>query len=150
MKCGLYPNIHGYEKYPGGESLLDLVERSKKAITELVLPHMWKAAKEGSTGIHVAIVSHNGFLSDMIPELLKMRTNQAAEDDGFVLLDNAAWTRVVINIEVRLVEQMIIHKLTLTRSTGKPLNRRGSVPTYGHARDQCQPSFALVLGDRCV
>jgi len=99
MKCGLYPPLRGLdEKYPGGESLIDLAERSKKAITQLVLPHMQKAAREGSTGIHVAVVSHGLCIGEMISELLKMNSNQAVETKYFGL-ENTAWTRVVINIE---------------------------------------------------
>jgi broad specificity phosphatase PhoE len=137
MKCGLYPPLRGLdEKYPEGESLLDLAERSKRAITQLVLPHMQKAAREGSTGIHIAVVSHGLCLGEMISELLKTSLNQAVETKYYGL-ENTAWTRVVVNIEVRVIEQMVIHKLTLTGSTGKPVNRRGSAPTYGHARNRC-------------
>jgi broad specificity phosphatase PhoE len=137
MKSGLYLPLRGLdEKYPGGESLLDLAERSKKAITQLLLPHMQKVVKEGSTGIHVAVVSHGLCLGEMISELLKMSANQAVETK-YNGLENTAWTRVVINIEVRVVERMVIRKLTLTGSTGKSANRRGSASTYGHASDRC-------------
>jgi broad specificity phosphatase PhoE len=98
-----YPNLRGPdEKFPGGESLNDLVERAKKAITQLVLPYIWKAAKEGSTDTHVAIVSHGHCLGAMISELLKMGGRHATAKH-YSGLFNTAWTRVVINIEVRTV-----------------------------------------------
>ncbi|KAH9973239.1 histidine phosphatase superfamily [Lactifluus volemus] len=105
MKCGLYPNcLSKDEKYPGGESRVDLVERSKKAITQLLLPHVWKAAKEGSTDTHLAVVGHGLCLYEIIYELLQMSPNQAVRwkfqyDDRYDYLNNAAWTRIVINIE---------------------------------------------------
>ena len=107
MKRGSYPRPHDGEKYPGGENLLDFAERSKKAITQLVLPLMWKVAKEGSTDIHVAVVSHGLFLFEMIYKLLQMSQNQAVDkgcDYVMPYLENGAWTRIVINIEVRVVE----------------------------------------------
>jgi hypothetical protein len=62
----------------------------------------------------------------MIYKLLQMSQNQAVDkgsDYVMPYLENGAWTRIVINIE-RVVEQMVIHKLTLTGSTGKPVNGR--------------------------
>jgi broad specificity phosphatase PhoE len=117
MRRDLYPSVETMdEKYPGGESLLDLLERSKKAITQLVLPHLWKAAKEGSTDTHVAVVGHGLCLQAIMYELLLMSSNQdvpgniKSYDDLDICapLYNAAWTRVVINIEVRVLEQMVI------------------------------------------
>jgi hypothetical protein len=103
---------------------------------------MWKAAKEGSTDTHLAVVGHGLCLYEIIYELLQMSSNQAVRwkfqyDDRYDYLNNAAWTRIVINIEVCVVEHMVFHKLILTGSTGKPLNRHGSAPTYGHGRDRC-------------
>jgi Histidine phosphatase superfamily (branch 1) len=147
MKRDLYPSVETIdEKYPGGESLLDLLERSKKAITQLVLPHLWKAAKEGSTDTHVAVVGHGLCLQAIMYELLLMSSNQTTvpgniksydDLDICVPLYNAAWTRVVINIEVRVLEQLVIQKLTRTGRIGKPVNRRGSAPTSGYAYDRC-------------
>ncbi|KAH9973236.1 histidine phosphatase superfamily [Lactifluus volemus] len=105
MKCGLYPELNREdEKYPGGESLVDLAERSKKALTQLVLPHIWKAAKEGSTDTHLAVVGHGRCLYEIIYELLQMSSNQAVKwkfdyVQKYDHLQNAAWTRVVINIK---------------------------------------------------
>jgi broad specificity phosphatase PhoE len=118
MKLGLYPEfISEDEKYPGGESVVDLGERSKKAITELLLPHVWKAAKEGSIDTHLAVVGHRRCLYEMIYELLQMSSNQAITckfdyTQEYDYLENANWIRVVIDIKVRVVEQMVIHKLT--------------------------------------
>jgi broad specificity phosphatase PhoE len=45
------------DRFRGGERIKDLAERVNSALEKLVLPHMWQAAKEGKTGIHVAAVS---------------------------------------------------------------------------------------------
>ncbi|KAI0252446.1 phosphoglycerate mutase, partial [Lactifluus subvellereus] len=101
MEMGIYPILYGAdEKFPGGESGNDLAERAKKAITQLVLPHVWQAAKQGRTEIHVAIVAHGLCISNMITELLGMSVNiNEGELGAYDGLLNTAWTRVVIDIE---------------------------------------------------
>jgi broad specificity phosphatase PhoE len=101
MAKGVYPVLHdgNDDKFPEGESINELARRAKEAITALVLPHVWRTAKEGKTGIHVAVVSHGLCISQIISELLKMSANHHEEEDYSGLL-NTAWTRVVIDIEV--------------------------------------------------
>ena len=50
--------LHRDERFPEGESLNDVAERTTQAIRELVLPNVWKAAREGVKGLHIAIASH--------------------------------------------------------------------------------------------
>jgi len=98
MANGVYPMLYGNdEKFPEGESINELAQRANGAITALVLPHVWQAAKEGKTGIHIAVVSHGLCISQMISELLKMSAKQDEGDYRGLL--NTAWTRVVIDIE---------------------------------------------------
>ena len=91
------------DKFPGGESINELGQRAHRAITTLVLPHVWQAAKDGKTGIHVAVVSHGLCISRMISEFLKMSANQAIGTVDYRGLLNTAWTRLVIDIEVRML-----------------------------------------------
>ncbi|KAI9458818.1 histidine phosphatase superfamily, partial [Russula earlei] len=110
MAKGVYPTLHNnHEKFPQGESVNELAERAKRAISAFVLPHVRQAAKEGKTGIHVAVVSHGLCITQMISELLKMSAtrDQARDHRG---LRNTAWTRVVVDIEVRALEKMIVHQ----------------------------------------
>jgi broad specificity phosphatase PhoE len=103
MGRGVYPSLHGAdEKFPGGESINELGQRAHRAITTLLLPHVWQAAKEGKSGIHVAVVSHGLCISQMISELLKMSTKQAIDIADYRGLLNTAWTRLVVDIEVRM------------------------------------------------
>jgi len=96
---GVYPVPHGNdEKFPDGESINDLAQRAKEAITTLVLPHVWQTAKEGKAGVHVAVVGHGLCISQLISQLLKMSANQDEERDYRGLL-NTAWARVVIESE---------------------------------------------------
>ncbi len=100
MAKGVYPVLYGDdEKFPEGESTKDLAERARTALAKFVLPHVWQAAKEGKTGIHVAIVSHGLCISELISELLKRSAKQGGETDHRGLW-NTAWTRVVVDIEV--------------------------------------------------
>jgi len=96
---GVYPVIHGEdEKFPEGESPNDLNKRARTALAKFVLPHVLQAAKDGKTGIHVAIVSHGLCISALIAELLKKSAKQSKETDHRGLW-NTAWTRVVVDIE---------------------------------------------------
>ena len=63
---GIFPTLHGRaEKFPGGESFDDLGRRANQAVNELVMPYVWKAAREGKKGVHVAIVSHGLCISEV-------------------------------------------------------------------------------------
>lgn len=105
MAKGVYPVPHGDdEKFPDGESINDLAQRAKEAITTFVLPHVWQTAKEGKTGVHVAVVGHGLCISHMVSQLLKMGAEYDEEQDYRGLL-NTAWIRVVIESEVRVLEQ---------------------------------------------
>ena len=106
MAKGVYPMLYrNDEKFPEGESIAELAQRANRANTALVLPHVWQAAKEGKTGIHIAVVSHGLCISQMISEMLKMSAKQVEGDYRGLL--NTAWTRLVIDIEVRTHGQMI-------------------------------------------
>ena len=105
MAKGVYPVPHGNdEKFTDGESINDLAQRAKEAITTIVLPHVWQAAKEGKADIHVAVVGHGLCISHMVSQLLKMGAKQDEELD-YRGLWNTAWTRVVVESEVRVLTQ---------------------------------------------
>jgi broad specificity phosphatase PhoE len=135
MAKGVYPMLYrNDEKFPEGESIDELAQRANRANTALVLPHVWQAAKEGKTGIHIAVVSHGLCISQMISELLKMSAKQDERDYRGLL--NTAWTRLVIDIEVRTHGQMIDISLCPTGSTGRPASSRGYGATAaGYARN---------------
>ncbi|KAF8272219.1 histidine phosphatase superfamily [Lactarius quietus] len=97
MAKGVYPAIYG-------ESPNDLNERARTALAKFVLPHVLQAAKDGKTGIHVAIVSHGLCISALTAELLKKSAKQSKETDHRGLW-NTAWTRVVVDIEPRRADQ---------------------------------------------
>jgi broad specificity phosphatase PhoE len=66
-----YPVLaHRNEKFPMGESLDDLGKRAEKAIRELVMPHVWKAAREGRKGVQLAVVSHGLCISEVLIHVL--------------------------------------------------------------------------------
>ncbi len=96
---GVYPICYGDDDRFPGESIKDLAERARIAPTKFVLPHVWQAAKEGKTGIHVAIVSRGLCISELISELLERRAKQGRRTDHSHL-SNTSWTRVVIDIGV--------------------------------------------------
>ena len=132
MAKGVYPMLHGSDdKFPGGESINELGQRAHRAITSFVLPHVWQAAKEGKTGIHIAVVSHGLCISQMISELLKMSAKQTIGIVDYRGLLNTAWTRLVIDIEVRISDKQVAFQLILY-PTGRarwPTDRRGQGAT---------------------
>lgn len=78
-----------------------LCAQGVSALEIFVLPYVWQAAKEGKTGIHVAIVSHGLCIGELVSELLnwdgkKGRSTGSEYSD----IPNAGWNRVVIDIEV--------------------------------------------------
>ena len=100
---GIYPVLHKRnQKFPEGESVDDLYARAVQAIDELVMPHVWKAAREGRTGVHIALASHGLCISELIPALLAKDdrfkgTHMGAKYRGLL---NTAWTRLTIEVEV--------------------------------------------------
>ena len=119
MAKGVYPVLYDDdEKFPEGESAKDLDERARTALEKFALPHVSQAAKEGKTGIHIAIVSHGLCISALISELLKMSAKQSGATN-YRGLWNTAWTRVVVDIEVGSRETMIVRELTSQRDPRK-------------------------------
>ena len=97
---GVYPVLRGKdEKFPEGESINDLNERTRTALAKFVLPHVWQVAKDGRTGVHVAIVGHGLSINALVSELLKKSAEQG-EEINYRGLKNTAWTRVVVDIKV--------------------------------------------------
>ncbi len=87
------------DKFPEGESIKDLAERGRTGLEKFVLPHVWQAAKEGKTGIHVAVVSHGLCITELVSELLKMSAKQVSNPKD-IRLSNTGWIQVVVDIEV--------------------------------------------------
>ncbi|KAL4251244.1 Histidine phosphatase superfamily protein [Abortiporus biennis] len=97
---GIFPVLHErWHKFPEGESLDDLAVRAKQAIDEVVLPHVWTAAKEGMRGIHIAVVSHGLCISELIPALLRKDHSGMAPPDRYRGLRNTAWARLTVDIK---------------------------------------------------
>ncbi|EIW59438.1 phosphoglycerate mutase-like protein [Trametes versicolor FP-101664 SS1] len=96
----LYPVLHErWQKFPEGESLDDLFTRAKQAIDELIMPHVWSAAREGKKGIHIAIASHGLCISELVPALVMKDESGVHPGEKFRGLQNTAWTRVTVNVK---------------------------------------------------
>jgi len=100
-KMGVFPAWYSdSDRFPEGESIKDLAVRARVALEKLVLPHVWQAAKEGKTGIHVAIVSHGLCIGELISELLNWDGKKGRRSGSvYGQTPNAGWSRVVIDIE---------------------------------------------------
>ncbi len=100
---GIWPVLHERsQKFPAGESLDDLSARASKAIEELVMPHIWQAAREGKAGVNIALASHGLCISELIPALLVKDESGQHPGDKYKGLYNTAWTRLAVQVQVRL------------------------------------------------
>ena len=98
---GIWPVLHERsQNFPGGESLEDLAVRASKAIDELVMPHIWQAAREGKVGVNIALASHGLCISELIPALLVKDESGHHPGDKYKGLHNTAWTRVTVQVKV--------------------------------------------------
>jgi broad specificity phosphatase PhoE len=95
---------HGnrYDKFPEGESLDDLARRAEEATTDIIMPYVRKAAREGrqDDDVKVAIVSHGLCISEIVAALVRMDTEHRGRGVDYRGLANTAWTRVTIDIKV--------------------------------------------------
>lgn len=97
---GIFPVLSDRRaKFPSGESLDDVRARTDRAVEELLMPHMCRAAREGKRGVHVAVVSHGLCISELVPALLA-RGVGAPKGQRYSGLRNTAWTRVAVDVKV--------------------------------------------------
>ncbi|KAF9030225.1 phosphoglycerate mutase [Hymenopellis radicata] len=95
---GKYPGISDREgSFPEGESKNDLRQRAERAIDEILLPYVFKAAREGVRGVRVAIVSHGLCIKETLAALLA-RGGQN-EQMPYTGLRNTAWARVSVEFQ---------------------------------------------------
>lgn len=98
---GLYPVLHGRtDRFPEGESLEDVAVRANQAILDLVMPHVWTAAREGAKNVHIALVSHGICISELVASLLAKDASGQDPGHKYRGLLNTAWTRVAVDVKV--------------------------------------------------
>ena len=97
---GVFPVIlNRQDRFPEGESLEDLQNRTERAIREIVVPYIWKEVNGAVTDPHIAIVSHGLCISELVAAVLRLDSSGCPEDgDKWTGLMNTAWTRVTIGI----------------------------------------------------
>lgn len=65
------------------------------------MPHLLDALTEGERGMHLAVVSHGLFISEMIPALLEIGAGgDVGSTTQYRGLLNTAWTRATIYVKV--------------------------------------------------
>lgn len=98
----IFPVLYGRDaRFPEGESLDDLAQRTEIAIRECVFPHLRETPlPEGDhSGVHVVIASHGLCISELISALMMLDPN-AGQTLRFNGLSNTAWTRLNVRIRV--------------------------------------------------
>ncbi|KDQ62327.1 hypothetical protein JAAARDRAFT_30223 [Jaapia argillacea MUCL 33604] len=102
---GVYPVLSGpHERFPNGESSIDLAQRADSAVDEILIPHIRHSIKHKQRGKHVAVVSHGLCISELIAALMRRQGRSGSGEIGnkYRGLMNTAWTRVVIDTTVDL------------------------------------------------
>ena len=82
-------------------------DRAKQAVEELLIPIIRDAVKGMKKDVHVAFVSHGLCISEFVAALVSLdyeRTSKGLEvpDREYTGLLNTAWTRVTIDLAVRI------------------------------------------------
>ena len=82
-------------------------DRVKRAVEELLIPIIRDAVKGKKKDVHVAFVSHGWCISEFVVALVSLdyeRTSKGLEvpDREYTGLLNTAWTRVTIDLAVRI------------------------------------------------
>jgi broad specificity phosphatase PhoE len=104
----VFPVLDGRkEKFPEGESLDDLRDRTRQAIKDLLVPIIKDAVKEKKEGVHVALVSHGLCISELVAGLVALdyerrSRGQEVPDRQYTGLLNTAWTRATVDLAVRI------------------------------------------------
>ncbi|KAI0697909.1 phosphoglycerate mutase-like protein [Cytidiella melzeri] len=97
---GLFPVMYQRaDAFPDGESLDDVAVRAEQAVKDLILSNVRKAAREGKKGLHVAIVSHGIFISELISALLTKDRSGQHPGRKYRGTHNTAWTRIIVSVK---------------------------------------------------
>jgi len=108
FKNGVFPVLTDRDlRFPEGESLNDLANRAMQAINELVMPHVHRCWKEGTSDATLALVSHGLCISELVAALLKKDKDALSKGplgSKYAGLLNTAWTRVSIEFQVSVIK----------------------------------------------
>ncbi len=113
---GMFPALYTrHEKFPGGESLDDVLGRAEAFVEEVVVPLVLrerdgrrmaegKEDKEGGGGrLTVVVVSHGLFIAELVAAILKRDASlktSGVDVKGLRGMKNTAWTRVEVVFKV--------------------------------------------------
>ncbi|KAJ7288278.1 histidine phosphatase superfamily [Mycena rebaudengoi] len=101
---GIYPSsLSRKESFPDGESLDDVQARANDALADIIMPYVRESAREGKSGVHVAIVSHGIFIKEMLRALAKHDETADMTACDFQWLRNTGWARVVVEMGVNQI-----------------------------------------------
>ncbi|KAK0202026.1 phosphoglycerate mutase [Desarmillaria ectypa] len=97
---GIYPSPRDRdESFPEGESRNDLRRRAEQAVDEILLPYVWQSAREGTTGVRVALISHGLFIKELIAALVGRDAQGKTTDLYYKGLRNTAWARTSVEVQ---------------------------------------------------
>ncbi|KAK0464247.1 phosphoglycerate mutase [Desarmillaria tabescens] len=97
---GIYPSPRDRgESFPEGESRNDLRRRAEQAVDEILLPYVWQSARDGTTGVRVALISHGLFIKELIAALVGRDAQGKTTDLYYKGLRNTAWARVTVEVQ---------------------------------------------------
>ncbi|KAG7445731.1 phosphoglycerate mutase-like protein [Guyanagaster necrorhizus] len=97
---GIYPSPRDRDgSFPEGESRNDLRRRADQAVDEILLPYVWQSAREGTTGVCVALISHGLLIKELIAALVGRDAEGKKTDLYYKGLRNTAWARMTVEVQ---------------------------------------------------
>jgi broad specificity phosphatase PhoE len=133
-----------FDRFPEGESLVDLSRRAEEAVRIIILPYVWQAAREGKDDeVKIAIVSHGLCISEIVAALVNMDADSQGRGRDFKGLMNTAWTRVTIDVKVSNLDPWCCQALYIEvglEARGGHGNQRYGHPTFNCTCDERQQS----------
>ncbi|KAF9013248.1 histidine phosphatase superfamily [Cyathus striatus] len=89
--------FHGRnESHPKGESLVDVEKRATQAWQQLLAPYIENARKDEKKDVHIAVVSHGIFISELIAVIVNSGQGKKRNPSEFRGMKNTAWTRIMV------------------------------------------------------
>jgi len=114
-------------KFPAGESLDDVAQRTGEAFETFVMPVVRMSEGKGSDEVHVMFVSHGIAISETIRSMFARAVGgDKVDPETWRGLENTGWTRLVIGMRGENLESVDVNARELRSDTPDALKDTGA------------------------